>query len=225
MSTTSLIRNFIAQGQWREATACASKLAHLGDQRDAILSAQGAYTNPGFYQQIGKDPAALVRAGKAALQERFKQETDTVATTKTYSTASSARRAALAAGHSEFDVRQTTDGRYRIKASPAKGKPKAGKSKSVRKTEAPAIRTPGGKRAVVLEAAKAGKLPDPPDFSANTHRAFRGRLAAMLTAIAENDIAALKAVKINPCSTSPKALERYRELVLIALAAQKKKAA
>ena len=68
---TSIIRSFMAAGDWRRAIAAASRLPRLDKHRNQILDAQGAYTNERFYRQIGKCPAALIDAGRAALIERF----------------------------------------------------------------------------------------------------------------------------------------------------------
>lgn len=70
------------------------------------------------------------------------------------------------------------------------------------------------------EEAKAGRLPPPPDFSAPTHARFRGKLAD-LTALAEaGDVKGLEAFEINPVSSSPKTLARYRDICVIALKAR-----
>ncbi|MCA3444214.1 MAG: hypothetical protein INF52_12715 [Rhodobacter sp.] len=70
--------------------------------------------------------------------------------------------------------------------------------------------------------ARQGELPPPPDFSAPTHARFRSKLEG-LTALAERgDAEALAAVTINPVSSSPKALARYRDLCLTAIEARKK---
>lgn len=61
----------MAAGDWRRAISLASRLPRLDKHRCAILDAQGAYTNARFYTQIGKDPEALIEAGRAALIERF----------------------------------------------------------------------------------------------------------------------------------------------------------
>lgn len=51
--------------------------------------------------------------------------------------------------------------------------------------------------------ARQGELPPPPDFSAPTHARFRSKLES-LTALAERgDSEALRAVTINPVSSSP----------------------
>jgi len=67
----SILREFMAAGQWREAIKLAASFPRLGDERGAILSARGAFTNPSFYRQIGKDPEALIAAGRDALTRRY----------------------------------------------------------------------------------------------------------------------------------------------------------
>jgi len=79
----------------------------------------------------------------------------------------------------------------------------------------------GGKRAAILEAAKAGTLPEPPDFSAKTHERFRPKLAKVVELAKAGDIKGLKAMEINPVSSSPKAMARYRDLCVIALESRK----
>lgn len=69
---TAIIQAHMARGDWRAAISQASKLPRLDKHRNAILDAQGAYTNERFYRQIGKCPKALIAAGRAALIERFR---------------------------------------------------------------------------------------------------------------------------------------------------------
>ena len=72
-----------------------------------------------------------------------------------------------------------------------------------------------------LEAsARAGNLPEPPDFSAATHTRFRGKLARLADLAVAGDVEALRAFEINPVSSSPKAMARYRDLCVIALQAR-----
>lgn len=61
----------MAAGRWQKAISVAAKFPHLGEHRNAILGAHGAYTNPRFYEQIGKDIDALKEAGHAALITRY----------------------------------------------------------------------------------------------------------------------------------------------------------
>lgn len=77
-----------------------------------------------------------------------------------------------------------------------------------------------GKRAAVIEAAQRGELPSAPDFSAETHRRYRNKLAGIVALAEAGDIAGLKAVVINPISSSPKAMAKYRDLCVIALEAK-----
>ncbi len=76
-----------------------------------------------------------------------------------------------------------------------------------------------GKRAALIEAAKAGTIPAAPDFSAPTHARFRKKLDELRALVDAGDVKALKAYPINPISSSPKALDRYRNLAVIALEA------
>jgi hypothetical protein len=82
-------------------------------------------------------------------------------------------------------------------------------------------RKPAGKRAAILEAAQRGELPQAPDFSANTHKPHRGKLATVVAMVEAGDIEGLKAFPINPISSSPKAIDRYRNLAVIALEARR----
>src|ERR1700730_11520514 len=116
---TSIIRGHMAAGDWRNPIRVAARLPRLDKHRAAILDAQGAYENPRFYTQLGKDAGTLIETGAAALRERFghNQESKTMTTEKTYSKASNGRRAAKAAGLSEFDVYKVADGTYKIRSA------------------------------------------------------------------------------------------------------------
>jgi hypothetical protein len=153
---------------------------------------------------------------------------------KTYSKKSNAQRAAKAAGHKPVDVEiiKTKDGyAYRVKgatsaeesataakaeAAPAKGR--KGR-KATGKPEKAATR-PLGKRAAIETAAREGKLPEPPDFSAETHKRFRNKLASVVELAKAGDLKGLRKFEVNPVSSSPKAIARYRDLCVIALEAQ-----
>jgi hypothetical protein len=153
---------------------------------------------------------------------------------KNYSNASNARRAAKAAGLSEFDVYKAADGWYKIRTAAAKSAPgaklaktkattvKALKSVKANVSEKPKkTAAPTGKRAAVLAAAQAGKLPPPPDFSAPTHARYRDAAKALVDMAKAGDIEGLKAMVIKPYSSSPKAMAKYRDLAVIALEAQR----
>jgi hypothetical protein len=77
-----------------------------------------------------------------------------------------------------------------------------------------------GKRAALEEAARRGVMPEPPDFSAKTHTRFRKKLAALVALAEAGDIEGLRNFHINPISTSPKAMDRYRNLCVMALEAR-----
>ena len=77
-----------------------------------------------------------------------------------------------------------------------------------------------GKRQAIRDQAQSGALPQPPDFSKPTHARFRAKLAQIVALAEAGDIAALQAFEINPVSSSPKAMARYRDLCVIAITAR-----
>jgi hypothetical protein len=79
---------------------------------------------------------------------------------------------------------------------------------------------PMGRRAEIAENAAKGILPPVPDFSAETHKRFRGKLAEIVKLVEAGDVSALKAFPINPCSSSPRAMARYRDLAVVAIEAR-----
>ena len=81
---------------------------------------------------------------------------------------------------------------------------------------APAV----GKRQAILDQAHTGSLPTAPDFSKPTYVRFRAKLAQIVALADVGDIAALQAFEINPVSSSPKAMARYRDLCVIAIMAR-----
>jgi hypothetical protein len=86
---------------------------------------------------------------------------------------------------------------------------------------APAV----GKRQAIRDQAQTGALPIAPDFSKPTHARFRAKLAQIVALAEAGDIAGLQAFEINPVSSSPKAMARYRDLCVIAITARAQVAA
>jgi len=83
---------------------------------------------------------------------------------------------------------------------------------------ATALSAPRRRRDADTEAkARQGELPPPPDFSAPTHARFRAKLAALVELAGKADATGLRAISINPVSSSPKALARYRDLAVLAI--------
>jgi hypothetical protein len=72
----------------------------------------------------------------------------------------------------------------------------------------------------MLESAQAGVLPTPPDFTTDTHKNYRAKLARIVDAIAAGDVAALEAVDIKPVCSSSIPMARFRNLAVIALKAR-----
>ncbi|WP_295080149.1 hypothetical protein [Tabrizicola sp.] len=84
---------------------------------------------------------------------------------------------------------------------------------------------PRRRRDADLEAkARQGELPPPPDFSAPTHARFRSKLAELVELAEKADATGLRAIAINPVSSSPKALARYRDLAVLAIEAREGRA-
>ena len=77
-----------------------------------------------------------------------------------------------------------------------------------------------GKRQAIVNLAHTGALPQAPDFSKPTHARFRAKLAQIVALAEAGDIAGLQAFEINPISSSPKAMARYRDLCIIAITAR-----
>lgn len=67
----SILREHVAAERWQKAISIAAKFPRLGEHKETILRAHGAYTNPHFYAQIGKDIEALKEAGRTALLEKY----------------------------------------------------------------------------------------------------------------------------------------------------------
>ncbi len=103
------------------------------------------------------------------------------------------------------------------RAKPAKSPRKPAKAA---KAEAEAPKRMSATYREALGKAEAGKLPAPPNFEAETHRRFRPKLAELIALAKAGDAKGWKGYPIKPISTSPKAMDRYRNLCLIALKAK-----
>lgn len=105
--------------------------------------------------------------------------------------------------------------------------PSAEQSKIAAANKAQGKRKPKGERTrydwdAATEAAAQGKLPAPPDFTANTHKYYRPKLAEVVKMAKGSDVKGLRAFKINGSSTSPTAIKKYVACALKALAAKAK---
>jgi len=96
------------------------------------------------------------------------------------------------------------------------GEPNTAAEKEPKAAPAPV----SGKRQAIRDQAQSGALPQAPDFSKPTHARFRAKLAQIVALAETGDIAGLQAFKINPVSSSPKAMARYRDLFVIAITAR-----
>ncbi len=96
----------------------------------------------------------------------------------------------------------------------------AGETEPAIEESRPAKTSVTGKRQAIMDQAHTGVLPQVPDFSKPTHARFRTKLAQIVALAEAGDIAALQAFEINPVSSSPKAIARYRDLCVIAITAR-----
>ncbi|AOJ86715.1 hypothetical protein WS87_08540 [Burkholderia sp. MSMB0856] len=67
----SIVREHMAADRWQEAIRIAARFPQLGEERAAILDAHGAYTNPRFCSQLGKDVESMKLAGQRALVMKY----------------------------------------------------------------------------------------------------------------------------------------------------------
>jgi hypothetical protein len=89
-----------------------------------------------------------------------------------------------------------------------------------------ARRGAGVPRAERLALAQAGLLPDPPDFTAPSHKRFRPLLAKVEAMVETADVEGLRAYRYDGfMGSSMRAVIRYRDLALIALEARARLAA
>ncbi|AAX88333.1 TPA: hypothetical protein ACPIWO_000458 [Haemophilus influenzae] len=71
MKKIDVLKDLMAKNEWKKAISLASKFPRLGNAKDAIKSAQMAYTNPNFVRQIKKDPDKLIYQGIQALIAKY----------------------------------------------------------------------------------------------------------------------------------------------------------
>jgi hypothetical protein len=176
---------------------------------------------------------ALTPEGRSALVTDATQTAMDRAEMQIYTKKFNARRAAQRAGIpiERIEVLRTPKGYvWRDTGRKAPAPTEAATAPSAKTAPAAASQPAAPRRTRIdydkLEAkAHKGQLPEPPDFSAPTHARFRNKLAKLIELASAGDIAALRAFEINPVSSSPKAMARYRDLCVIALEARAEAAA
>ncbi len=205
---------FIGRGKY--AHAAARTLDEARNVAAPALEAEHPYGRRAMIYAIDAD-------GRSALVTDDIPTENKESSVKTYAKKFNAARAAKAAGlkDGEFEVVKAKNGFAWRDLRNAKLAPDPARLPKVTQQNT-APKQPRGKRAAIEAAAREGKLPEPPDFSAPTHARFRNKLARLVELAKIGDIEGLKAVQINPASTSPKAMARYRDLCVIALEARKK---
>lgn len=68
---SSILKKYMAAGDWRSALKLAAKFPRLGSHKVSITRANEAMNNPAMYVQMGYDTRQLYRAGIAALKTRY----------------------------------------------------------------------------------------------------------------------------------------------------------
>jgi len=198
-------------GTGRFATATAETL----DQA-RIEAARLASENPNGRRPLIYGVTADGRSG--LVTDAFFNQTKTETTTmqKTTSTTAKKTNGLLASTAIKQIAKAEKPAAKKSKAAKsAKAKP----AKSAKPAKAAAKKL--GMRAQIEADAMAGKLPSPPDFSAETHARFRPKLAELVKLAKAGNVAGLKKFDIKPISSSPKAMDRYRNLCVMALTAKK----
>jgi hypothetical protein len=202
---------FIGRGKYAHASA--RTLAEARNECAPRLEAEHPYGRRALIYAIDANGRAALVTDDAATEGRDPSM-------KTYAKKFNAQRAARAAGlkDGEFEIVKTKDRfawRTKQKATDAKLAPDPSRE--------PPAKTIGKwtRGAFLREAALRGELPPPPDFSAPTHARFRNKLAAVIALAEAGDLDGLRAFQINPISSSPKAIKRYRDLCIMALEARK----
>jgi hypothetical protein len=214
---------FIGRGKYAHASA--RTLSEARNDAAPSLEAEHPYGRRALIYAVDANGRSALVTDDIPTQEK---ET----AMKTYAKKFNAQRAAKAAGHdlNDVEILKTKGGfTFRVKsaaAAPAQEAAKAERAtrkprKAAEKSAAP---RPVGKRVAIEAAAREGKLPEPPDFRAETHKRFRNKLASVVELATSGDIKGLRAFEINPVSSSPKAIARYRDLCIIALEARQQAA-
>jgi hypothetical protein len=123
-----------------------------------------------------------------------------------------------------FDLVATLpDGVTKI-AALAKGRmPKQPKARRAKTAGSTGPAKPRGLAVAMMEAARRGVMPTPPDFTAETHKSYRPKLARLVEMAAAGDIAGLEAFPIKLGGSSRNAMDRYRKAAVVALHARSKR--
>jgi hypothetical protein len=67
----SILKDHAAAGNWAKALSIAAKFYDLGEQRNAILDAHTAITNPRWTSQMGRNIDSDINNGISALKIRY----------------------------------------------------------------------------------------------------------------------------------------------------------
>ncbi len=96
MLTTKLdtLKAAAAKGDWQGALRIGAKFSQLGEHKAAIVRGHEAHTKADFARQLGRDPAADIEAGIAALCARYNLNRDGTDAVRRYTERKNCIRAA-----------------------------------------------------------------------------------------------------------------------------------
>lgn len=156
----------------------------------------GAPRQPEIGRRMTPQPSPVAKALKTPLAEEPK--------------AKPARKPAKVAPKAKAPAKKAAA----VKAAPKAPQKAAAKPPKNAKGQEPQFR--GTWSNMAAQAAK-GIIPPAPDFSAETHRPFRGKMERVITLAEAGDLKGLKAFPIEPKSSSRTMIAKYRDLCVQAL--------
>ena len=175
---------FIGRGKYAHASA--RSLSEARNEAAPSLEAEHPYGRRALIYAIDAD-------GRSALVTDDIPTESKESPMKTYAKKFNAQRAAKAAGHDldGIEIVKAKDGfTWRLKQQPKRADVRDAKltPDASREPQPADKQRPLGERAAIEAAAREGKLPEPPDFSAETHKRFRNKLANVVELAKAGDL-------------------------------------
>jgi hypothetical protein len=215
---------------WSAFTQAAGRITrHFQTEGDALSAAQvmaDGFRRPALVYAIDAQGRTAVAHTVQPSNDQAEESTMCETTSKTYAKRFNAQRAARkllgeAAREGEaFRTFKAPNGEWDFETVTTTAPAAPAPASSAPEAEKAGEALPQQVAAAIEQAARGGTLPTPPDFSAATHARFLAKLAKLVAMAEAGDAEGLKAVAINPVSTSPRAMARYRDLAVIAIEAR-----
>lgn len=201
----SKLKAAAAAGDWNEALRIAARFPRLGEHKVAILRAHEVANGHGArtYAQLGHDPDVLIADGIEALTDRYNLNGET---TMTKTKAPAKKKAPTAKAKATAKAPAAPEPEPKKTATKAPASPTDDETRKYR-----------GAWRERYDMAKAGKLPTPPDFTAETHRSYRKKLDSLIKLADDRDLDGLKGFPIKVYCSSTRPLDQYRNLCVMAL--------